>query len=134
MDMTEQNETLTPVAEQAQAPSGEVAAFSYDEITQKLGTDSSVPGASEYNEGGTVKTIAIGEKTFTGMEIREKLSLRSAYFTVSDSGDSLTFTVHGYGHGVGMSQEGANAYAKKGMTYTEILEKYYPGTTLCRLY
>lgn len=111
-----------------------VVSFTHKEIMQKLGTTSCTPGAVKHNQGGTVKTITIGEKTFTGREIREKLSLRSACFTVTDAENKLTFTVHGYGHGVGMSQEGANAYAQKGMTYTEILEKYYPGTTLCRLY
>lgn len=111
-----------------------VVSFSYAEIMQKLETTSCTLGTIKHNEGGTVKNIVIGEKTFTGREIREKLSLRSAYFTVSDSGEALVFTVHGYGHGVGMSQEGANSYAKQGLSYVEILEKYYPGTTLCRLY
>lgn len=111
-----------------------VVTFTHNEIRQKLGITSTSPGTILYNTGGTVKSVVIGEKTFTGKEIREKLSLRSACFTVTDSENNLTFTVHGYGHGVGMSQEGANSYAKQGLTYIEILEKYYPGTTLCRLY
>lgn len=107
---------------------------SYEEVKQKLEiTDVSV-GEVICNKGGTVKNIQIGGKTFSGREIREKFSLRSANFSVQTKENGITFTVLGYGHGVGMSQTGADAYAKEGMNYAEILAKYYPGTTLCRLY
>lgn len=45
-------------------------------------------------------------------------------------GDSFQFTTYGYGHGVGMSQTGANLYAAKGWDYVDILTHYYPGTTV----
>ena len=65
--------------------------------------------------------------TLRGNELRTALSLRSPYFEVDESGDTLTFHVTGYGHGVGMSQYGANAMAKEGAGYREILEHYYTG-------
>ena len=55
---------------------------------------------------------------------------RSACFTAEADGESLTFRVTGYGHGVGMSQYGANQLAKKGKTWREILEWYYAGVTV----
>ena len=56
--------------------------------------------------------------------------LRSAAFEVVCDGDSFQFTTYGYGHGVGMSQTGANLYAAKGWDYVDILTHYYPGTTV----
>ena len=63
-------------------------------------------------------------------DIRAALSLRSAAFTVEAETDSIVITTKGYGHGVGMSQYGANAMAKNGATWKEILAYYYPETTL----
>ena len=62
-----------------------------------------------------------------GNRLRTILELRSACFTISFDGDQITFSVAGYGHGVGMSQYGANVMASNGMTYREILEWYYTG-------
>ena len=56
--------------------------------------------------------------------------MRSACFTISFEDDTVTFSVTGYGHGVGMSQYGANVLAADGMTYEEILTWYYTGTTV----
>ncbi|MBR3941839.1 MAG: SpoIID/LytB domain-containing protein [Clostridia bacterium] len=111
-----------------------VVSFSHDEIKQKLEIDGVSVGETVYYDGGTVKEIQIGEKKFSGKEIREKLNLRAAAFSVQPTETALIFTVHGYGHGVGMSQTGADFYAKEGLKYTAILAKYYPGTTLCRLH
>ena len=63
-------------------------------------------------------------------DVRAALSLRSAAFTVEAETDSITITTKGYGHGVGMSQYGANAMEKNGATWKEILAYYYPETTL----
>ena len=60
------------------------------------------------------------------------LSLRSPSFTVECKDNTFTFHVTGYGHGVGMSQYGANAMAKSGADYREILAHYYPGTQLVK--
>jgi stage II sporulation protein D len=79
---------------------------------------------------GTVKTIQIGGQTLTGTQVRQAFGLRSAVFTITHSNGQFTFTVKGYGHGVGMSQTGAEAMARKGATYREILSWYYPGTEI----
>ncbi len=72
--------------------------------------------------------------SFTGREIREKLGLRSNWFTVELAGDGLTFHVKGYGHGVGMSQYGAQAMALMGSSYRNILGHYYTGVQLTQWY
>ena len=82
------------------------------------------------SDSGTVAAITIGGKSFTGQQVRERLGLRSACFTVSHGADGFTFTVSGYGHGVGMSQVGAKAMAEQGFTYEEILKHYYSGVTI----
>ena len=74
-----------------------------------------------------VSTLRVGGVTVRGNELRTILGLRSPSFTVEVSGDTLTFHVTGYGHGVGMSQYGANAMAKEGYTCEEILEHYFTG-------
>ncbi|MDF2607928.1 MAG: stage sporulation protein [Bacillales bacterium] len=75
--------------------------------------------------GQRVKEVSIGGKVFTGREIREKLDLKSSDFTWVKKGDYIVITTKGYGHGVGMSQYGANGMAKKGKTYEEIIDFYY---------
>ena len=79
------------------------------------------------NDAGFVSTLRVGGVTVRGNELRTILGLRSPSFTVEVSGDTLTFHVTGYGHGVGMSQYGANAMAKEGHTCEEILEHYFTG-------
>lgn len=74
---------------------------------------------------GMVKEIVIGEKSFKGTEIRTIFGLRSSTFAVKYNDGSFIFTVCGYGHGVGMSQYGANYMAQQGFTYDKILEHYY---------
>lgn len=76
---------------------------------------------------GSVRSLTVGGVTVSGMEARKLFSLRSTAFTVETDGNSVYFAVTGYGHGVGMSQYGANAMAKEGKSYTEILEWYYTG-------
>ena len=87
-------------------------------------------GEVEYTDGGRVDAITLGGVRFTGRELRELFSLRSAAFTVAHEDGRFVFTVTGYGHGVGMSQYGANVMAKQGHSYTEILSHYYPGTVI----
>lgn len=84
-------------------------------------------------DGLYVGTVRVGNTTTTGRKIRESiLGLRSHAFDISYDESSRTFTVttYGYGHGVGMSQTGSNLYAKQGWTYVQILNHYYPGTTV----
>ena len=82
------------------------------------------------NDSGRVQSATIGKVKFTGAELRKLFSLRSTAFKLEHSNGQFTFTVTGYGHGVGMSQYGANTMAKSGSSYRDILEHYYPGTKL----
>src|SRR5699024_6682564 len=80
-----------------------------------------------YTESNRVNEINMGEHIFTGREIRENLGLQSSDFTIEHKNDHFVFNTKGYGHGVGMSQYGANGMAKEGKSYKEILEYYYNG-------
>ena len=82
---------------------------------------------------GYVDTARVGDKTLSGNEVRTALALRSADFTVREVSGMMLFTTKGYGHGVGMSQYGANCMAEDGYGYREILEHYYTGATLAEL-
>ena len=84
-------------------------------------------GQASRNEGGTVISIPLGGVTLTGGQARSLFSLRSACFTVAWDGGQFVFDVTGYGHGVGMSQYGANAMAKSGSSFEDILTWYYTG-------
>lgn len=72
-----------------------------------------------------INKITINNKTFSGIEIRKLLSLRSTDFSIKEQPNYIEITTKGYGHGVGMSQYGANKMASLGYTYEEILKYYY---------
>ncbi len=84
----------------------------------------------ETSASGTVLTATVNGKKFTGEQIRKVFCLRSPVFTVKTTADTVTFSVCGYGHGVGMSQYGADYLAKQGNTYKEILTHYYTGVEI----
>lgn len=84
----------------------------------------------EYSIGGRVKKIEIGNKSIRGTELRKILNLKSTCFKIEVSSAKIIFEVKGYGHGVGMSQAGADAMAKKGANYQEILKHYYQGVEI----
>ncbi|MBO5917225.1 MAG: stage II sporulation protein D, partial [Oscillospiraceae bacterium] len=86
-----------------------------------------------WEPSGTVNTVKVGGVTVKGGEVRTLLGLRSACFGVSVSGEEMTFHVTGYGHGVGMSQYGANAMARQGKQFRDILCWYYTGTQVTAL-
>lgn len=105
------------------------------ELNQKLGVNiNSVNDIQIKSQttGGRVNSIIIGEKEFTGVNVRMLLGLRSSDFTVSESGSNIVFTTKGWGHGVGMSQYGANEMAKAGYNYSQILKHYYTGITIVK--
>lgn len=77
-----------------------------------------------------VVTVKIGNLNLSGVETRTLLGLRSANFTVEISEDEIKFKVIGYGHGVGMSQTGADALAKQGEIYDEIIKHFYVGVKI----
>lgn len=86
-----------------------------------------------YTEGGAVKTVKIGGCVFEGTDIRNAFGLRSALFDIK-VGENIIFKVTGNGHGVGMSQYGANYAAAQGSNYKEILKKYYTDTEINKAY
>ena len=79
----------------------------------------------EYTSSGRVKTIKIGNKEIAGTEARTLLGLKSTNFAVTIDGENIIFSVIGYGHGVGMSQTGADSLAKQGLKYEEIIKHFY---------
>lgn len=87
-------------------------------------------GQAEYSESGRVSSITVGGVEIGGNEMRGMFGLRSTAFTLEYADGRFVFTVRGFGHGVGMSQYGANVLASRGLDYCEILEHYYPGTEL----
>lgn len=114
------------------------AVFSFDEFKGKLLSKQSDAvinspediGTPQVSEGGSVKSITIGGKEFTGRDIRSLFGLRSSCFKIKSDESTVTFEVTGYGHGVGMSQYGANTMAKEGYNYIQILTHYYTGTKI----
>ena len=84
----------------------------------------------EYTEGERVKTIKLGNLTLSGVEIRNIFGLKSAKFEIVLEGENIKFNVIGYGHGVGMSQTGADSMAKKGANYEEIIKHFYEGVEI----
>ncbi len=79
----------------------------------------------EKTQSGRIDTIVINNKSFKGTEVRTKLGLKSTDFEISILSSNIEITTKGYGHGVGMSQYGANTLANEGKTYEEILKHYY---------
>ena len=109
------------------------ASFTFDEIKNLLGSQFDFSKGDikcEKTDVGTVKTLTVGGGEISGDNVREKLSLRSANFTVKREENTVVFEVKGYGHGVGMSQYGADYMAKQGADYIEILKHYYKGVKI----
>jgi stage II sporulation protein D len=88
----------------------------------------------ETSDGGSVEKIKIGNKEIKGINVRSILNLNSANFDIDFKDNYLDFIVKGYGHGVGMSQWGAEGMAKEGYKYYDILSHYYAGTQITDLY
>ena len=109
--------------------------MSKQEFSTALGFQNTVHEIEEpiRYDSGYVKEIRIDRIVFTGREVREKLNLRSSCFTIKESKDNVVITTKGYGHGVGMSQIGAQAMAEKGKSYKQILSHYYPKTKIEKL-
>lgn len=117
------------------------SAFSYEEMAKAL--NAAVPGfaatpeeirrgfsITRYTDSGRVAEVAVGEKKMEASVLRRALGLRSTWFSITSDGEGVTFQQRGYGHGVGMSQVGANSMAASGSGYEEILRHYYPGVEI----
>ncbi|MBP1965765.1 stage II sporulation protein D [Paenibacillus aceris] len=116
----------------------ETVDITYKTMLQKLGVTSIATTGTgarsmkvlEWSTGHRIKKMTIGGKTFSGREVREKLGLASSQFAWKWSGSKITFTTYGYGHGVGLSQWGANGMAKEGKTAEQIVTYYYTGISI----
>lgn len=117
--------------------------FGYNELSQIINNNyinAKVTSASinkqitiiDRTEAGSVKNIKIGSITMTGSKFRTMLGLKSSNFKIVFNLKSVEIDCTGYGHGVGMSQWGANAMAKEGNTYIQILNHYYLGTVISK--
>ncbi|HLQ70992.1 MAG TPA: SpoIID/LytB domain-containing protein, partial [Bacillota bacterium] len=81
-------------------------------------------------DSGRVDTIELGDQTFSGREVREALGLRSSDFSIEQKNNHFIFKTKGFGHGIGMSQYGANGMAAEGKTYQDIITHYYHDVTI----
>ena len=115
------------------------AVFTAEEVKTALAAEPAVTlpdnpadwfGTAILSSSGTVDTIPVGGTELTGAKVRQLLGLRSATFTVAFKEGNFTFTVQGYGHGVGMSQYGADHLARQGYTWEEILQYYYTDVSI----
>lgn len=109
--------------------------FSLQDFAERMGLNpnglsGSWIGPITYTAGGGVDMIRIGDHSYKGTTVRQKLGLRSTAFVITAVGNSVTVTTKGFGHRVGMSQYGAEAMAVSGSNYGQILSYYYQGTAL----
>ncbi len=107
--------------------------ISFGEVSKILGIDfnqdTEVKVVSK-TTGERINEIAIDHEIYSGIDIRDLFGLRSADFDINIQDGNIVFTTTGYGHGVGMSQFGANGMAKEGYSYRQIINHYYPNTSI----
>lgn len=84
----------------------------------------------EYTDSNRVKTVKFGNHEISGVEARSLLGLKSTNFEIIKEGETIKFSVKGYGHGVGMSQTGADTMAKEGSNYEDIIKHFYIGVEI----
>lgn len=111
--------------------------FTANDLAERLKNIATISGEPQNyfsdvktTDNGYVKELTFCGKAVSGAEICNALQLRSVNFEIDFADDKFTFAVKGYGHGVGMSQTGADYMAKQGSDYKEILLHYYTGVTL----
>lgn len=127
-------QSVATVGEESYTQYASTITLSKEEIVQKLqvnypdividwNTENPIQ-ILEYNESGRIRTIKFGNKNISGVEARTIFGLKSAKFTV-EINETVTFNVVGYGHGVGLSQTGADSMAKSGANCEQIINHYY---------
>ncbi len=103
------------------------------QVFSSFGLDANIDGTIqilERNRSGRVVSLKLGSTVISGVTFRSRLGLASTDFEIQEVGSQLKIVTKGWGHGVGMSQYGANGMAKNGYTYSQILTHYYQGVTL----
>ncbi|GAB4073190.1 stage II sporulation protein D [Barrientosiimonas marina] len=105
--------------------------LSVADVEKQLGTDlpsiDNLSVAISQTEGHRVDQLKLGDEAYSGREVREALGLASSDFSIEKKKDHLIVTTKGYGHGIGMSQYGANGMAEEGKNYKDIVKHYYQG-------
>ena len=99
--------------------------FTKQELKEKFNCDSLDFNIIAYKKSGRVGTLSVGGKNYSGRKVREILGLASSCFTIKYENGKYTFNTLGSGHGVGMSQYGAQGMALEGASYKEILNHFY---------
>lgn len=103
---------------------------SFEKYAYSLGAKSFSSVSVVYNDSGRCDALNVGGISISASSIRAKFGLKSCDFNLRVDADNIVFTTYGYGHGIGMSQEGANIMAKEGKTYKDILLHYYTGVKI----
>lgn len=101
----------------------------YEDITIDFNNDEDCK-ILEYTDSGRVRTVKFGNHELSGTETRSLFNLRSTNFEIIKEDENIKFSVKGYGHGVGMSQTGADSLAKQGKNYEEIIKHFYIGVEI----
>lgn len=115
--------------------------ISFDELEEKINSDDTICGVlnkedinsiciNEYTITGRVMNIRVNDMIISAEKLRTLFGLKSTDFTIEVKDESIIFSVIGYGHGVGMSQVGADTYARSGMNYEQIIKHYYCGVEI----
>ena len=101
----------------------------YEDITIDFNNDEDLK-VLDYTDSGRVKTVKFGNHEISGTETRTLLGLRSTNFEIIKENENIKFSVKGYGHGVGMSQTGADSLAKEGKNCEDIIKHFYVGVEI----
>lgn len=102
-------------------------------LKQKINSALAPIGNISYSTGGNILNIELFGIVFEGSDIRNIFSLKSTSFELEYVDNKFVFTVYGNGHGVGMSQYGANYMAQNKSSYKDIISHYYPGTEILKM-
>lgn len=107
--------------------------FTKEELANIFNVNDIDINITSYTESGYVDKVIINDQTYTGREVREKLDLASSCFEIELTSKGYTFQTKGSGHGVGMSQYGAQAMALEDYSYLDILNHYYQNVEIKRI-
>ena len=114
----------------------EIYKFTLEEFYQKLNLpyeEKLQMNIVDTTSTGRIKNIEINRQKFKASDLTKLLNLRSTYFNIEQNGNIITIQTKGYGHGVGMSQYGAQAMALKGYNYQEIIKYYYQNVEILKM-
>ena len=104
----------------------------YKDITINFEDDQAIK-ILDYTQSGRAKTVKFGNTEIAATKVRSLIDLKSTNFEIKKDGDNIIFSVKGYGHGVGMSQTGADSLAKSGSSYEDILKHFYTGVEISNI-